>query len=384
MPRKPIIVADQVIPFIGEMYDGLADVRAVDGHAFTPQLVRDADILLVRSVTPVTRQLLEGSRVTFVGTATIGHDHVDLPYLDQASIRFVSAPGSNANSVSEYVTAALCEASRRRHMPLEGKTIGVIGVGNVGRRVVTKMEALGLRVLRNDPPVQRATGDPGFVPLDEALRADIVTCHVPLTKTGPDPTHHLIDGARLARLRDGALLINTSRGGVVDGAALKAELQTGRIAAILDVWEGEPKIDVDLLSLVMIGTPHIAGYSTEGKTNGSIMLYEAVCRYLGVPVAWSVNGKLPPPARVTLVPEGHDRLEQLRSVVQTAYPIQRDDEMLREMSAWDPDRRAEHFKQLRSRYPVRREFPSMQVDIPADLDHLRAPIAGLGFGIKGS
>ncbi len=363
------------------MYAGIADVRTVDGHGMKPADLRDADILLIRSVTPVTRELLEGSRVRFVGTATIGHDHVDRSYLDSRGIAFVSAPGSNANSVSEYVTAALLEASSRLGLRLNGKTIGVIGVGNVGRRVVQKAETLGLRVLKNDPPLQRSTGDASYVSLDEALEADIVTCHVPLTKSGPDATYHLIDRARLAQLRKGTLLLNTSRGAVVDGAALGSELRAGRLSAILDVWEGEPSIDADLLSLVMIGTPHIAGYSTEGKTNGSIMLYHAVCRHLGVDASWTVEGKLPPPDHPSIEPAGTDAESRLRSVVETAYPILRDDARLREIAAMSPDGRREHFKRLRSQYPVRREFPSVEVRCSGEMKDLRDPLKGLGFNV---
>lgn len=379
---KPVIVADQNIPFVAEMYAGMADLRSVDGHAFTPQLVRDADILLVRSVTPVTRALLDGSRVRFVGTATIGHDHVDRDYLEARGITFVSAPGSNANSVSEYVTAALLEAADRLGWTLKGKTIGVVGVGNVGRRVVQKAGALGLKVLKNDPPVQRATGDASYVTLDEALAADIVTCHVPLTRTGPDATHHLINAERMLRMRPGSLLLNTSRGAVVDGTALKANLRSGRLSAVLDVWEGEPKIDAELLEETLIGTPHIAGYSTEGKTNGSIMLYEAVCRYLGLPSTWSVEGKLPPPDHASIVPEGSDEPSRLRSVVLKAYPIMRDDARLREILTMEPDMRAEHFKRLRSQYPVRREFNAVVVRV-AEIDtSLASTLRALGFVIR--
>ncbi len=378
---KPVIVADQNIPFVAEMYAGVAELRTADGHSITPHLVRDADILLVRSVTPVTRELLEGCRVRFVGTATIGHDHVDRAFLDTHGITFVSAPGSNAESVAQYVTAALLEASYRLGWTLAGKTIGVIGVGNVGRRVVQKAGALGLKVLKNDPPVQRETGDASYVTLDEALTGDIVTCHVPLTRTGQDATHHLINAERMLRMRPGALLMNTSRGAVVDGAAIKANIRSGRLSAVLDVWEGEPKIESELLDETLIGTPHIAGYSTEGKTNGSIMLYVAVCRHLGLPATWSVEGKLPVPDHATITPEGNDEASRLLSVVRKAYPILRDDARLREMLTLDPDRRAEHFKRLRSHYPVRREFNAVGVRGAGIDTRLTSTLRALGFAI---
>lgn len=379
---NPVIVADQNIPFVAEMYAGFAELHTADGHAITPQMVRDADILLVRSVTHVTRELLDGSRVRFVGTATIGHDHVDRAYLDGRGIAFVSAPGSNANSVSEYVTAALLEAADQLGWTLNGKTIGVIGVGNVGRRVVQKAEALGLKVLKNDPPVQRATGDASYVSLNEALAADIVTCHVPLTRTGQDATHHLINAERMLLMRPGTLLMNTSRGAVVDGTALKANIRSGRLSAILDVWEGEPKIDAELLEEVLIGTPHIAGYSTEGKTNGSIMLYEAVCKHLGLSGTWTAEGKLPPPDHASIVPDGGDDASRLPSVIRKAYPIMRDDARLREMLLMEPDKRSDHFKRLRSHYPVRREFNAVEIRTTTADQLLRETLTALGFLVK--
>jgi len=195
------IIADANIPFVRECLSSVGDVRVLGGREITPEVVADADALLVRSITPVNEQLLGGSRVRFVGTATIGFDHVDVAYLERSSVGFASAPGSNANSAAEYVIAALLEVARRRGLRLEGKSIGVIGVGNVGSRVARKCEALGMEVRRNDPPVQRKTGDPQYVPIEALYDCDFITIHTPLTREGIDKTFHLADAGFFSRLR---------------------------------------------------------------------------------------------------------------------------------------------------------------------------------------
>ncbi|NQT84941.1 4-phosphoerythronate dehydrogenase, partial [bacterium] len=214
------IVADENIPYVKEAFGSLGDVIPLPGRKIAPASVVDAEILLVRSITEVNASLLEGSRVRFVGTATIGTDHVDEEYLHSRGIAFASAPGSNANSVAEYVVAALLTTARRKNFPLKGKTIGVIGVGNCGSRVAKKAEALGMRVLLNDPPLWRQTGNKRFRPLEELFSADILTLHVPLTYEGIDATYHLVDEAFLSKLRPECILMNTSRGPVVDNLAL--------------------------------------------------------------------------------------------------------------------------------------------------------------------
>jgi erythronate-4-phosphate dehydrogenase len=212
------IIADSKIPFVQEAFADVAEVTALDTREIVPDVVREADALLVRSETTVDKSLLNGSRVRFVATATIGTDHLDTDYLQQRGIGFASAPGSNANSVGEYIVAALLVLEERCGFSLAGKTLGVVGVGNVGTIVVRYARALGLHVLQNDPPLARTTGNPAFLPLDELMDADIITIHVPLTKTGPDKTFHLFGDARIRAMKSGSILINTSRGGVVDTA----------------------------------------------------------------------------------------------------------------------------------------------------------------------
>jgi erythronate-4-phosphate dehydrogenase len=334
------IVADPNIPFVREAFGPLGDVQLVPGRQMTPATVREAELLLVRSVTPVNAALLDGSRVRFVATATIGTDHVDEAHLVQRGIGFASAAGSNANSVAEYIVAALLE------LGYQGKTLGVVGVGNVGSKVVRYATALGMRVLQNDPPRQRAEKLPEFVTLDRiGAEADIITFHVPLTKSGPDATFHLFEPR-------GGIIINTSRGAVLDNQALLTAPLAG---LVLDVWEGEPTILPALLEKADFGTPHIAGYSFDGKVNGTRMIYEAACRHFGLSGSW--KPELPAPANPVLT--GHN----LRSVVRQAYDITADDAALR--------RDYRHFDRLRAEYPVRREFFNYATS--------RSEAAALGF-----
>ncbi len=335
------IIADPNIPFVQEAFGPLGVVQLVPGRQMTPAIVREAEVLLVRSVTQVNAALLEGSRVRFVATATIGTDHVDEPYLVRRGIGFASAAGSNANSVAEYVVVALLE------LECHG-TLGVVGVGNVGSKVVRYARALGLRVLENDPPRQRREPLPEFVSLEQVMaEADIITLHVPLTKTGRDATYHLFDPRQLRR---GTVLFNTSRGAVLENAALIAARQLG--ALVLDVWEGEPVVPLELLKRATLMTPHIAGYSFDGKVNGTRMIYEAVCRFLGVAPSW--QPQLPPPMQPVLIGE------DLRAVVRQAYDIRADDAALR--------RAPTAFDRLRAEYPVRREFHNYATGVPGASD----------------
>ncbi|MCK5270110.1 MAG: 4-phosphoerythronate dehydrogenase, partial [Sedimentisphaerales bacterium] len=277
------IVADENIPFVREIFASLGDVLCVSGRQMSAGVLAGADVLLVRSVTKVNEQLLSDSSVRFVGTATIGTDHVDREYLSSREITFVSAAGSNSNSVAEYVITAILILAEKYGWELQGRTLGIIGVGNIGSNIEKKAPALGLKVLPNDPPLQRETGDKRFVSLARVLEeADIITCHVPLTRSGPDATWHLFDQEKLGRLRPDTLLINSSRGAVVDNKELKKQITKGNIGpVVLDVWENEPEIDMGLLDQVAIATPHIAGYSLDGKVNGTVMLYQKLCEFLG-------------------------------------------------------------------------------------------------------
>lgn len=380
------IVADVNIPFVQECFSPLGDVVVMGGRDMTPEAVADADALLVRSITRVDEQLLSDSKVKFVGTATIGFDHVDREYLHARNIGFASAPGSNANSAAEYIIAALLEIARRHEIRLEGKSIGVIGVGNVGGRVATKCEALGMHVRRNDPPLQRRTGDPKYVPIEALYGCDFITIHTPLTREGADRTYHLADERFFSWLKQGAIFLNASRGAVVDSRALASALAAKRLTAVvLDVWENEPDIDVDLLGAVDLGSPHIAGYSLDGKIAGLIMIYQALCDHFGLPPKFDVGDFLPEPdvPMIDLIAETSSDQAAIAFAAQTVYSITRDDRDLRQIANEAPEARGRFFDALRKNYPVRREFHNTTVVVPEPGGALVRKLLGIGFKVKG-
>lgn len=375
------IVADGSITYAEEAFAPIGDVRICQGREMGPHDVRDADILLVRSVTKVDAALLDGSRVRFAATATIGTDHIDEDYLRENGIGFSSAPGTSADAVLEYVFAALLTVCGRHGRNLAGSSIAVVGVGNVGSRVAACGEALGMKVFRNDPPLQRLTGSEIYRPLDEVIGCDIVTLHVPLTRVGEDPTFHLVDESVLKKMSPGALLVNTSRGGVVAGGALLRELEAGSISAALDVWEGEPDIDIDLLKRVELGTPHIAGYSFEAKVNATVAVYRAACEFFGIEPSWDPAGRMPPAD----VPEieidcfGKSEEDVIRQAVLSIYDIRRDDAALRKIQDLSETDRGFHFEKLRREYPRRREFFNTCVKLKNPISAAVKKLEALGF-----
>ncbi len=377
------VIIDKNIPLPDALFRDNAGITRAAGAEITPDLVRNADALLVRSVTKVNEKLLHGSAVRFVGTATIGEDHIDTDYLRSRGIAFASAPGSNANSVAEYVVAALLVLASRLGFTLEGKVIGVVGVGNVGGRVVKMSKALGMRVLMNDPPLARTTGDRNYLALDELMAADIVTLHVPLTERGEDATWHFFDERRLSLMKRGSILINTSRGAVVATNALTRALRSGALgSAILDVWEDEPSIDMEALSLAAIGTAHIAGYSADGKINGARMIYTALCEHFGWTNDWENAGPHPPDPEVSTIAVNapvENLQAALHDIVRRCYPIERDDAGLRILSSLPAGERAAGFNNLRLKYPQRREFPAVTVSLPPNEIRLQGILDGLGF-----
>jgi erythronate-4-phosphate dehydrogenase len=375
------IVADENIPCVEQAFASLGEVSLLPGRGMRAEQVRDADILLVRSVTRVDASLLQGSAVRFVGSATIGFDHVDRDYLQQQGIGFATAPGSNATSAAEYVVSALMVLSGQQGFELAGKTVGIIGCGNVGSRVRRKLSALGMACLINDPPLQASAGHDDFVTLDEVLQADVVTLHVPLIKEGPHPTVHLINAAALERLKPGAILINTSRGAVADNRALDALLATRNdLSVVLDVWENEPAISPSLLQKVNLGTAHIAGYSYDGKLRGTEMIYRAACDYLARPVQWHAADELERAASIDLRPhDSGDVLAVAREAVLACYDIREDDARLRATLSLPATGRARAFDRLRKDYPLRREFSESTVLLHEPAGALAQLLSALGF-----
>ena len=376
------IIADANIPFVKDCFSSIGEVEVFAGREIKPDVVGDADCLLVRSVTRVDSDLLAGSRIRFVGTATIGFDHIDIEYLMRNNIGFASAPGSNANSAAEYVIAGLLEIGRKYKIRLDGKSIGIIGVGNVGSRVAKKCVALGMKVLLNDPPLQRESGDAKYLPLEELYDCDFITLHTPLTFGGIDKTFHLADEKFFKSLKAGCVFFNTSRGGVVDTEALKASVRSGQLeTTVLDVWDDEPNIDTELLEMVDIGTPHIAGYSLDGKIAGMIMIYKAVCEYFGLNAKFDVEDFLPEPPvpQIKIEPAAGSEQDLLWGAVEKIYRISEDDLKLRRILDEPAERKGKFFDDLRKNYPVRREFQNTKVIVKDKNSSLSKELKGIGF-----
>jgi len=379
------IIADENIPFVREIFSALGTVTCHPGRQMTSDLLAGAHALLVRSVTRVDEKLLAGSTIRFVGTATIGTDHIDQSYLQDSGITFTSAAGSNSTSVAEYVMTALLVLAQKHAWNLSSMTLGIIGVGNIGSKVEKLASVLGLRVLPNDPPLQRTTGDQRFVSLDQILaEAQIITCHVPLTRSGPDATFHLFDQSRLESLKPKTVLFNTSRGPVVDNQALKNRLIKGDLGpVVLDVWENEPQIDVELLKLISLATPHIAGYSYDGKVNGTIMLYRRLCQFLDQPQTADTGSLMPPPpvSQITLDPTTDTEQQLLTHAFTRIYDMAADDLRLRETTRLEPSKRGPFFDSLRKNYPIRREASNTRVILSPPNNNLAQKFSTLAFQI---
>ena len=370
------IVCDNKIPFLRGVFEPYAQVLYLPGRETTPEVVRDADALITRTRTKCDAALLAGSSVRTIATATIGFDHIDTAWCEAQGILWRNAPGCNSWSVKQYIGAALCTLARRHGLQLDRMTLGVVGVGNVGGKVAETAASLGMRVLLNDPPRARREGPEGFVPLDELVaQSDIVTLHVPLERTGEDATWHLFDAARIATLRPGQFLINSSRGPVVDNVALKAALAAGTLrGAVLDVWEGEPEPDRELIGLLDIATPHIAGYSADGKANGTMMSVRTVAEQLGLPLTDWRPADIPAPAQpleFAIDATGKSRQEVLTEALLHSYDILADDAALRAQPAC--------FEKLRGDYPVRREPTAFTLRLQGGTPEMAEALSALGF-----
>lgn len=382
------IIADENIPLVQEFFSELGSIETLPGRSMTRDQIQKADVLLVRSITPVNQALLEGTQVRFVATATIGCDHIDQEYLAANNIGFANAPGCNANSVVEYVLSVLSLLSDQEDFILKDKTVGIIGAGNVGSRLQERLEAIGIQVLVNDPPRAEAEGEEGFTDLDELLeRSDIISLHTPLIKQGSHPTLHLLNESRINRLKPGTLLINSGRGAAVDTQALKARLQAkDDLCVVLDVWESEPEIDHELLELVEIGTPHIAGYSLDGKLGGTEMVYQAVCQHFGLPTRKKLGQLIPePPLRKLSFSAQAHRWHSTLTAIRACYDVRNDDMAMRRAFAKAARRgqsQGEAFDALRRNYPVRREFHTLKVQLKTSQKKLGDQLEKFGFSVR--
>jgi erythronate-4-phosphate dehydrogenase len=365
------IVVDRNIRGAEETFGAHGDLVFLDGRKITRRDLEGARALIVRTATRLDRELLEGTGVEFAGTTSIGTDHLDIAWLEAAGIAWANAPGCNADSAAQYTLAMIWLALQRTGRDLQGLTAGIIGRGNVGSRTQRLLKTMGVETLANDPPLAEA-GVKGLVSLDQALECDIVCLHVPLTRTGPCPTFRMMNAERLGRISNGALLVNSARGDVIDGAALLDALKAGRLNAALDVWPGEPGLDPELLRRTVVATPHVAGYSDDGKRNGTRMVYQAFCNWAGLkPVQ---PGKGLSDTLETTLSSGTDCVTQ---ALESACFVSMHDGELRKLAEMSAPGLAGGFDRLRREYPLRRDFQGW---------HLRCPdkaaaqkLAELGF-----
>ena len=353
------IVADRSIPGLSQTFDLHGEIVLADGRNLSSSDLKGADALIIRSVTTVNSALLSGTSVRFVGTTTIGMDHLDTAWLDQAGIRWASAPGCNADGTAQYAVAMTLLACAKRGIDLTACSIGIVGCGNVGSRVRDLFRKLHVPRIRVCDPLLAAAGERGLCGLDQLSDCEVISFHVPLTRGGEYPTYHLIDKSRLGQFRTGTLVVNTSRGNVADGSALLEWLGAGRGAVALDVWPGEPAINVELLNASTVATPHVAGYSLDGKLNGTSIVYRQFCDWLGVdtnaPDLLSGIGFETLPANAA---------SSVTAAILAACPVQRDDLAMRRLLAVPTCQRASQFDELRAGYPQRRDFAGWTVPSP--------------------
>lgn len=358
----------------------------MSGDEIDASSLKDANALLIRSVTRVDRNLLDGTPVRFVGTATSGIDHVDVEYLQEAGIQFAHAAGSSSPAVCDYVLAGLFEMAGSESRDLFESTVGIVGVGRIGGLLERRLESLGVKTLLNDPPradAEAGAGEvPEFISLEDLLsRADIVTLHVPLTDKGPYSTRGLIDRQAFSRMPDGSWIVNTSRGEVIDEDGLADQIESGRMSAVLDVWDAEPDPNCRLVQAASISTPHIAGYALESKQR-------AIQSVAGELAAWADASlgtpELPRPQHLPISVPPEDRLDVdfCSEVIKQAYDIGRDHLRMQALCSLPEDQRAEFFRELRDGYRMRNEFTSFTVD-EAQLDDRRADLVrAIGMSVN--
>jgi erythronate-4-phosphate dehydrogenase len=351
------IIIDDKIPYIRGAFEDVAEVIYLPGSKTTAEIVRDADAIVTRTRTICNEKLLAGSSVKFIATATIGYDHIDTDYCDAAGIKWTNAPGCNSKSVEQYIASTLMVLAETKKLQLKDLCIGIVGVGNVGSKVAEICEIFGMKVLLNDPPRERAEGPEKFVSLETVKNeADIISLHVPLNTKGEDATFHMGDESFFSALKKKPVLINSCRGEVIKTDAVKKALKTKQISAfVCDCWENEPDLDLELLGMTEIATPHIAGYSKDGKAKGTLMSVLAISDFFGLGLNnWQPSGvELPTNPNIEIDGEGMTEQEVFSKAILHTYDIRHDDKLLR----LSP----EHFEQQRGDYPTRREFPAFTV-----------------------
>ena len=370
------IVADDKIPFLKGVFEPFADIDYLPGDQIKPAMLKNTDVLITRSITSCNAELLEGTPIKLIATATIGDDHIDKQFCKEKGIKWVSAKGCNSNAVVQYVTTAIVELAAKEQYELSNKTLAVIGVGNIGLKVSRVAALLGMKVLPYDPPRERIEGSAGFASLkDIQAKADVITLHVPLTYGGKDKTFHLLDEEFFNGLKKPATLINTSRGGVLDTEVIKWAKSEGRISNLfLDVWENEPNIDMELLEMADIATPHIAGYSLVGKANGTAMVVNAISDFFSIGIKnWFPEISIDN-LTVSVDCQNKSTLVVLYEIHRSVYSIQKDSEHLK----LNPGK----FENIRRDYKFRLENFQVDVELKNSNDKLNEIISGLGFKLK--
>ncbi|MBL7971978.1 MAG: 4-phosphoerythronate dehydrogenase PdxB [Prolixibacteraceae bacterium] len=351
------VVIDDKIPYIRGAFESSAEVVYLPGSKTTPEVVKDADAIVTRTRTICNEKLLAGSSVKFIATATIGYDHIDTDYCETAGIKWTNAPGCNSKSVEQYIASTLMVLAETRNLRLKDLCIGVVGVGNVGSKVARISELFGMKVLKNDPPRERAEGSAEFVSLKQVMEeADIITLHVPLNMKGEDATFHLGNDVFFSGLKKKPVVINSCRGEVLDTLAVKNALKNNQISGfVCDCWENEPDIDLELLALTEIATPHIAGYSKDGKATGTEMSVQAISKHFGLGLEnWKASGiEFPEKPVFELNGSGLSEQQIVSKAILHTYDIRKDDADFR--------KDVTKFEQLRGDYPTRREFPAFTV-----------------------
>jgi erythronate-4-phosphate dehydrogenase len=372
------IVADKNIPFLKGALEPYAEVVYLPGKDISRDILKDADALVIRTRTKCTGALLKETNVRYIGTATIGFDHIDTQYCEKHNIHWTNVPGCNSSSVQQYIAAALLKIASEFRFSLKDKTLGVIGVGNVGSKVEKFARTIGMNVLINDPPRARKEADNNFVTLGDVLyNSDIVTVHVPLSVVGEDKTYHLFNEKSFKKMKKGTWFINSSRGEVTDTASICKVLESGKLGgAVLDVWENEPDIDLELMAKTFIATPHIAGYSTDGKANGTAMIVSSLCKYFDLPLQnwYPENVPVPVDPIISIDCKGKSDEDIIREAVFYSYNIAADDIKLRFSPA--------DFEKQRGDYQLRREFPSYSIDLKGGTKKIQTTLKSLGFGIN--
>ncbi|MCF6287665.1 MAG: 4-phosphoerythronate dehydrogenase [Proteobacteria bacterium] len=349
------IIADENIPFVEDAFHLIGKVTTLANRDINNNILLDADILLVRSVTQVNRQLLHNTPVKIVATATSGVNHIDINYLRQQNIHFASAPGSNANSVAQYVISAICYWSLQQQRATTNLSLGIIGYGYVGKKVKQLAQLLKIKCVVNDPPLAELDPD-GLSSLKDTLKCDIVSVHVPLTTSAKYPTIKLLNEQKIQCLQKNCLLINSSRGEVIDEQALLTrKIQHNDLSLVLDVWEHEPDINHNMIAQTLISTPHIAGYSFDAKLKGTEIIYQACCNLLNLPITWSIaNNIYFGENKTTNI--NHTKPHDIRQAILAAYDIVADSKQLKLVLEKPHLSTRHHFDSLRKNYPARREW----------------------------